>query len=87
MRTGLALQAAGIAVEAFGIFEGPAGTAVAVLLLLMGMLLTGGAFVRWIGVERAMRNRRSLPLPLIAPFLGVGGAVGAVVLIYLILDT
>ncbi len=85
VRTGLALQAAGIAVEAFAVFEGPAGKSVAVLLLILGMFVTGGSFVRWIGVERALRNQRSLPLPLIAPVLGIGGAVGAVVLIYVIL--
>lgn len=87
VRTGLALQAAGIAVEAFAILEGPARKSVAVLLLILGMFVTGGSFVRWIGVERALRNQRSLPLPLIAPVLGIGGALGAVVLIYVILSS
>lgn len=87
IRTGLALQAGGIAVEAFGVLEEPADKSVAILLLILGMFVTGGAFVRWIGVERALRNQRSLPLPLIAPVLGIGGAVGAVIVIYFILTT
>lgn len=85
IRTGLALQAGGVAIEAFGVLEGPGREVVAVLLLVLGMLVSGGAFVRWIGIERAMRNHRPLPLPLIAPVLGLGGAIGSVVVIYLIL--
>lgn len=87
IRTGLALQAGGVALEAFAVLEDPGRKAVAVLLLLLGMLVSGGAFVRWIGIERAIRNRRPLPLPLIAPVLGLGGAIGSVVVIYLILGS
>jgi putative membrane protein len=85
IRTGLALQAAGVAIEAFAVIPEPGRKAVAVLLLLLGMLVSGGAFVRWIGIERAVRLGQPLPLPLIAPVLGIGGAVGSVVVIYLLL--
>lgn len=86
IRTGLALQAAGVAIEAFAVIPEPGRKSVAVMLLLLGMLVSGGAFVRWIGVERAVRLGRPLPLPLIAPVLGIGGAIGSVVVIYLILS-
>lgn len=81
IRTALALMAGGIAVEAFtsDIFAPAVRQSVAILLLVLGMLLSGGAFVRWVGVERAMRRQAPLPLPLIAPVLGMGGAVAAAV--------
>lgn len=81
IRTALALLAGGIAVEAFGVLEDPIGKGVAILLLLLGMFVSGGAFVRWVGVERAMRNKAPLPLPLIAPVLGIGAASGALIVI------
>lgn len=87
IRTGLALQAGGVAVEAFGAFDTPYRQAVSILLLVFGMLVSGGAFVRWIGVERAIRAKRPLPVPLIAPLLGLTGAMGSVVIIVLVLVT
>jgi putative membrane protein len=84
IRTSLALLAGGIAVEAFGVVEDPYRKGVAILLLLLGMLISGGAFMRWIGVERAMRHQKPLPLPLIAPVLGIGAAMGALVVIVVI---
>lgn len=87
IRTALALLAGGIAVEAFAVdvFEPTVRKGIAVLLILMGIFVSGGAFVRWLGVERAMRHSRPLPLPLIAPLLGVGGALCAAVLVVFIL--
>ncbi|HKJ11527.1 MAG TPA: DUF202 domain-containing protein [Ornithinimicrobium sp.] len=84
IRTSLALLAGGIAVEAFAVLDDPYRKGVAILLLILGMLISGGAFVRWIGVERAMRHQAPLPLPLIAPVLGVGAAAGALVVIVVI---
>lgn len=87
IRTAMALLAGGIALEAFAVdvFDVTVRKAVAVMLIGLGMLVSGGAFVRWVGVERAARERRPLPLPLIAPVLGLGGALGAVVVAYYIL--
>lgn len=85
IRTGLALQAGGVAVEAFSTFDAPYRQAVSILLLVFGMLVSGGAFVRWVGVERAIRAQRPLPVPLIAPILGLAGAMGSVVIIVLVL--
>ncbi|WP_109472491.1 YidH family protein [Ornithinimicrobium cavernae] len=81
IRTALALLAGGIAIEAFAvdIFDANVRKLVALLLIGLGMLLSGGAFVRWLGVERAMRHAKPLPLPMIAPLLGIGGAVAAIV--------
>ena len=82
IRTAMALLAGGIAIEAFGvaIFDTPVRKAVALLLIVLGMLVSGGAFLRWRGVENAIRHGRPLPLPLIAPLLGVGGVLSAVVI-------
>ncbi|WP_416385016.1 YidH family protein [Tersicoccus mangrovi] len=86
IRTSLALLAGGIAIEAFavGVFEAPFRKAVSVILIVLGMLVSGGAFTRWVRVERAMREKRPLPLPLIAPILGFGAALGALVVLVLI---
>ena len=87
IRTSLALLAGGIAIEAFtaDLFLEPVRKILAVLLLLLGMLLSGGAAVRWIRVERSMRNNTPLPLPLIVPLLAGAGAVAAAVVLIFIL--
>ncbi len=87
IRTSLAMLAGGIAIEAFTseLFLGPVRKGLAVLLLLLGMLLSAGAAVRWIRVERSMRNKTPLPLPLIVPVLaGAGALAAAVVLIFIL---
>jgi putative membrane protein len=87
IRTALALLAGGIAIEAFtsDLFLEPVRKSLAVLLLLLGMLLSGGAAVRWIRVERSMRNKTPLPLPLIIPMLAGAGALAAGVVVVFIL--
>lgn len=89
IRTAMALLAGGIAVEAFAIeiFEPSVRKGIALLLIVLGMFVSGGAFMRWLGVERAMRHARPLPLPLIAPVLGLGAAVSAIVLAVFIITT
>ncbi|OMH27735.1 hypothetical protein BKD30_03630 [Tersicoccus phoenicis] len=86
IRTSLALLAGGIAIEAFAadVFEAPLRKTVAVILIVLGMLVSGGAFTRWVRVERAMREKRPLPLPLIAPILGFGAALGALIVLVLV---
>ncbi|KUM33926.1 YidH family protein [Arthrobacter sp. EPSL27] len=83
IRTSLAMVAGGIAVEAFttDLFTPDVRKTVAVLLLLLGMVTGGGSFFRWVNVERAMRHQTSLPVPVIAPILAVGGALVAAVLV------
>lgn len=83
IRTALALMAGGIAVEAFtaDVFLPEMRKVLAIALLLLGMLLSGSACVRWLNVERAMRNKAPLPLPLLVPVLSFGGALVTAVLI------
>lgn len=82
IRTALALLAAGIALEAVEI---PAARAVrvplVVALALLGAVSSGMAFFRWARSERALRQSRPLPSPALAPVLGFGLAVLAVVLV------
>jgi putative membrane protein len=87
IRTALALLAGGIAIEAFtsDLFLEPVRKSLAVLLLLLGMLLSGGAAVRWIRVERSMRNKTPLPLPLVVPLVAGAGALAAAVVVVFIL--
>lgn len=88
IRTSLALLGGGIAVEALtqNVFEPPIRTLLAVVLLVLGALLAAGAFTRWLRVERSLRHNRSLPLPLIAPLLGIGAALISVVLIVVLVQ-
>lgn len=76
-------MAGGIAIEGFtsDLFVEPVGKGIAVLLLLLGMLLSAGSAVRWLRVERSMRNKAPLPLPLIVPLLAGAGALSAVVVL------
>mgnify|MGYP003468169128 FL=1 len=83
IRTALALLAGGIAVEAFtlDVFSPAVRTTLSVALLLMAMLISGSACLRWLNVERALRNKAPLPLPLLVPLLSIGGALVTLTLI------
>ena len=86
IRTALAFLAGGIALEAFAAaaFPGPLRTGISVLLIAIGMLISTGAALRWRSIEMSMRHSRPLPLPLIIPILGLGGALAAAVVAVLI---
>lgn len=88
IRTALAFLAGGIAVEAFtaDVFPEAMRTLLAVVLLLLGVLISAGAAWRWIGVERSLRRNAALPLPLIAPLLGMGGAIASGALIVFVIQ-
>ena len=79
IRTALAFVAGGIAVEAFtgDLFPTVIRQILAILLLVLGMLLAGGAAVRWLNVERAMRRKNPLPVPLIVQIVSLVSAVAA----------
>lgn len=84
VRTGLGLIAAAVGLEAFGTdVVGPTVHTVLVVGLLVGaVLLVGFAFLRWMGVEAAMRTGRSLPVPAIAAVLaGMIAGAGVTLLI------
>ncbi len=86
-RTALALIAAGVALEAFDLPAlGQGGRrAVTTVLLLLGAALALGSFRRWLTTERAMRNRVSIPAPILIPVLSLGIALVAIAVIVLVL--
>ncbi|RJX77735.1 YidH family protein [Pseudomonas sp. LS-2] len=87
IRTALAFLAGGIAVEAFTgeVFSPGLRRAVALSLLILAMLVSASACIRWLKVERAMRQRKPLPLPVLVPILSLGGAlVAAGLIVFLI---
>jgi putative membrane protein len=88
IRTSLAFLAGGIAVEAFtaDLFPELIRTFLAVVLLLLGVLVSAGAGLRWISVERSLRRQTPLPLPMIAPLLGIGVAIASVALAVFVLQ-
>ncbi len=77
IRTALALVAGGVAVEAFTgeLFVAPVRSLIAVALLLLALLVSATAGLRWLRVERAMRQARPLPFPLLVPLLAIGGTL------------
>ncbi|NLZ56943.1 MAG: DUF202 domain-containing protein, partial [Corynebacterium sp.] len=78
-RTSLAFLAGGIAFEAFPIdaIDPTLRTGVAVFIIAVGMLIAAGAAGRWMNVERAMRNKKPLPVPAIVPLLSLSALVAA----------
>jgi putative membrane protein len=87
IRTSLALLAGGVAVEAFmaHILGPELRKTIAVLLLVLALVISGGSFFRWVNVERAMRSKRPLPLPFIAPLLAIGGALVAAIMVVFVI--
>lgn len=86
-RTSLAFLAGGVALEAFPseLFPGQLRTGVALLIISIGLLISAGAAVRWLKVERAMRKGQPLPLPAIVPFLSLAVALASGLLIWIFL--
>lgn len=72
-RTSLAFLAGGIALAAFPLeqISDELRTFTAAFVVIIGMLISGGAAVRWLRVERAMRRGRPLPIPGIVPLLSL----------------
>jgi putative membrane protein len=87
VRTSLALLAGGIAVEAFtgAVFDPLTRKVMGSTLLAIAALIALTAGFRWMRVERAMRQGRPLPLPLLVPLLAAGAAGAAVVLVVFVL--
>lgn len=80
IRTSLALLAGGIAVEAFTeeLFDETARKVLGTSLLVLGGILAASAAGRWLRVEAAMRQKRSLPIPLWIPLIALVCAVAAI---------
>lgn len=81
VRTALAMLAGGVALHALGLPETDWVRGVlAVLLVLLGGLLTVLAAIRWARVERAIRTGQPLPAFTLGYLLTGAVVVGAVVL-------
>jgi putative membrane protein len=88
LRTGLALLAGAVAlaslVHDFG--PRPVRIAITVFLLILSLIVTVGAYVRWDRTERALRENRSLPTDPLPRLMVAGVAIivaAAGVLIFL----
>ncbi|RVW06611.1 YidH family protein [Rhodococcus spongiicola] len=85
IRTGLGLIAGAVGLEAFGAEVASPGiqTTLVVSLLVGAVLLVVFAFLRWMGVEAAMREGRSLPVPAIAALVACIIAAAGITLLVL----
>lgn len=79
IRTALALLGGGIAIETFAgqALQAPLRLWLVSSLMLLSMLLSAGACLRWLRVERALRQLRPLPLPALVPLLALGCLIAA----------
>ena len=81
VRTALAMLAGGVALHALGVPKTDwVRSVLAVLLVVLGGLVTLLAMVRWARVERAMRTRRPLPAFSLGYLLTGAVVVGAALL-------
>lgn len=80
-RTALAFLAGGIALEAFQLpgIDDAVRSSVAGVIIVIAMAISAGAAVRWVRIERALRDDAPIPAPAIVPILCVGIFVAAVV--------
>jgi inner membrane protein YidH len=88
LRTGLALLAGAIALASLVHDFGPWSLriAITVVLLILSLVVTIGAYVRWDRAERALRENRSLPTDSLPRFIAAGVAIivaAAAILIFL----
>ncbi len=84
LRTSLALVVAGVAVDALSDSDNADGYRVlAAALVVLGMAVSGVAFLRWMANEKAMRQGRPLPGMPLGPALSAGIAVIALGLVIL----
>jgi putative membrane protein len=86
LRTSLALMAGGVAFAAIGPTEDILQLAVAVTLLLTGIVCSLSALRHWIACERALRTGQPLPSPWMAAVLGIGLALTGVLACVLVVN-
>jgi len=86
VRTSLALLAGGVALDAVEL-DGPRGlqSALSVVLVVLGLVGAGAAYVRWALTERAMRLHRPLPGTAALAWLALALMLVAAALVVLIL--
>ncbi|MDY6808708.1 MAG: DUF202 domain-containing protein [Actinomycetota bacterium] len=87
IRTALAFVAAGVALEAFALGGLPpvGRKAIAIALIVTGMLAAATAGRHWWRAETAMRQGRSLPFPTIVPLIAIASAIGSAAAVVLVL--
>lgn len=79
IRTGLALLAAGVAVDTLDLsFPGGVQRSLASILVVLGMFAALTAWIRWARAERAMRRNEPLPSSHLSALLSVGVVLAAV---------
>jgi putative membrane protein len=80
LRTGLALLAAGVAVDTIDLsMPAWAQGLLAGLLIVLAVVCAGGAWLGWARNQRAIRRREPLPAPYLGLVVGLGVVVAAVV--------
>ena len=86
IRTGLALLATGVALEGLSVpADDGARRLLVTILVVLGAIASGAAFVRWARAELALRESRPLPAPSLAPLLAFGlVVVGAIIVVAII---
>lgn len=85
-RTSLAFLAGGIALAAFPLAQisDEIRTLTAIFVVAIGLLISAGAAMRWLRVERAMRHKRPLPIPAIVPLLSFAAVCACVLTIVML---
>ncbi len=86
VRTSLAMLAGGVALDAVSL-DGPRGlqTALAVTLVILGLLGAAASWLRWAATERAMRLHAPLPGTATLAWLALALMVVAAALVVLVL--
>lgn len=86
IRTSLALMAGGIGLEAFAPSLAVTGLrqVLAGLMVFAGIATSALAFRRWLRAEEAMREKRALPTPRVAPWISYGVAFVALAIFVLL---
>lgn len=82
VRTALALLAGGVALEALEVpVEPHLRLAASLVLLTLGIVAPAQAWIGWARAERALRERRPLPAPVMSGPLAVGVAIAGVLVL------
>ena len=81
-RTGLALLASGVALEALHEPAHPAlRTVTSLLVIVLGMVAAGSGWFSWVRAERALRRREPLRAPTPVAFIGAGVVLAGAMLV------
>ena len=88
IRTSLGMIALGVGIATFVSNEQAhrVSLILAAALVILGGVVSVGAWLRWLRVERAMRLQHGLPPSRFAPFIAIGiGAIAAIAIITVVI--